>query len=449
MAKIVKYCSTCDEGYAEKFGFCPTCGSTLEAFEMNPIEAAVPMVSEPVESIKAEPAVPEFIADEISNNESTDTMAGAANFEPSFEDHTYDEGSVALNSGKGNTEPLQETPSIKEIPLTTPIYAVSKAQDADSPRDIVMPRNIDDSFHVTVIEEHDGGKRGLLMLGSLGLVLFALISGLVINIFSKDLEIGSINDDMFNALLLDDAPTVPEEIEKPKQKKDDAGGGGGGGKEDPDPVSQGQRAQMMKNPDIAPSARMDRLTNPTLTQRVGIEGPEIKTNIDPNKRYGLPNSNFQGVSDGPGKGGGQGTGIGRGQGPGTGGGFGPGSNGGMGGGSNGGIGTGDGPGFQGGPPPTAAKPKPVGVSQPLSVTSKPKPSYTDAARVAGIQGVVILRVTFRADGSIGDVSTVKGLPNGLTEQAIAAARRMSFQPKKVDGVGQTVVKNVEFTFNMY
>lgn len=37
MGRIVKYCSTCDESYAEKFGFCPTCGSTLQAFEMNPV----------------------------------------------------------------------------------------------------------------------------------------------------------------------------------------------------------------------------------------------------------------------------------------------------------------------------------------------------------------------------------------------------------------------------
>ena len=37
MGKIVKYCSSCDEGFAEKFGFCPDCGAQLQAFEMSPV----------------------------------------------------------------------------------------------------------------------------------------------------------------------------------------------------------------------------------------------------------------------------------------------------------------------------------------------------------------------------------------------------------------------------
>ena len=39
MGKLVKYCSSCDEGFAERFGFCPVCGATLQAFEMNPVAA--------------------------------------------------------------------------------------------------------------------------------------------------------------------------------------------------------------------------------------------------------------------------------------------------------------------------------------------------------------------------------------------------------------------------
>src|SRR5688500_17815290 len=37
MGKIVKFCNSCDEGFAEKFGFCPNCGQTLQKFEMNPV----------------------------------------------------------------------------------------------------------------------------------------------------------------------------------------------------------------------------------------------------------------------------------------------------------------------------------------------------------------------------------------------------------------------------
>jgi hypothetical protein len=35
---IVKYCKSCDEGFAERFGFCPTCGGVLEPFEMRPVD---------------------------------------------------------------------------------------------------------------------------------------------------------------------------------------------------------------------------------------------------------------------------------------------------------------------------------------------------------------------------------------------------------------------------
>ncbi len=85
----------------------------------------------------------------------------------------------------------------------------------------------------------------------------------------------------------------------------------------------------------------------------------------------------------------------------------------------------------------------------MKINSKPRPGYTDAARQNNIQGTVILRVTFLGSGQIGSVSVVKGLPNGLSEQAIAAAKRISFEPAKTNGVGQTVTKQVEYTFSIY
>ncbi len=85
----------------------------------------------------------------------------------------------------------------------------------------------------------------------------------------------------------------------------------------------------------------------------------------------------------------------------------------------------------------------------LRLMSKPRPQYTGEARLNQIQGTVILRVTFIADGSIGDISVVKGLPYGLTEQAIAAAHRMKFQPEQADGKPTTISKQVEYTFTIY
>ena len=48
MGKIVKFCNACDEGFAEKFGFCPNCGQSLHTFEMNAVVAEVPAMQEVV-----------------------------------------------------------------------------------------------------------------------------------------------------------------------------------------------------------------------------------------------------------------------------------------------------------------------------------------------------------------------------------------------------------------
>lgn len=85
----------------------------------------------------------------------------------------------------------------------------------------------------------------------------------------------------------------------------------------------------------------------------------------------------------------------------------------------------------------------------LMIVAKPRPSYTDSSRQVNIQGTVILRTTFLANGSIGAVSVVKSLPYGLTEHAIAAARRIVFLPAQPDGVNFAVTKQVEYTFSIY
>jgi hypothetical protein len=54
-----------------------------------------------------------------------------------------------------------------------------------------------------------------------------------------------------------------------------------------------------------------------------------------------------------------------------------------------------------------------------------------------------LKVTFLASGQIGSISTIKGLPNGLTEKAIAAARSIKFE------TGKTITRSVEYSFTIY
>jgi TonB family protein len=93
--------------------------------------------------------------------------------------------------------------------------------------------------------------------------------------------------------------------------------------------------------------------------------------------------------------------------------------------------------------------EPLGATSGLLIKGKPRPGYTDAAREKNTQGTVILKVTFLANGGIGTVSVVKELPNGLTEQAVYAANRLSFLPARRDGVPITVIKQVEYSFSVY
>jgi protein TonB len=83
-----------------------------------------------------------------------------------------------------------------------------------------------------------------------------------------------------------------------------------------------------------------------------------------------------------------------------------------------------------------------------TITAKPKPSYTKEARRNGVQGFVTLRVLLSARGKIARVRVVKGLPMGLTENAIRAACRMEFKPALKDGqpVAQWLI--AEYVFRL-
>ncbi|MEQ1923864.1 MAG: energy transducer TonB, partial [Pyrinomonadaceae bacterium] len=166
-----------------------------------------------------------------------------------------------------------------------------------------------------------------------------------------------------------------------------------------------------------------------------------------NQVWGDPNGRFTNFSNGTGTGGGQGSGTGTGQGSGRGTGAGSGTGSGYGGGIGSGNGNGSGVGDgDGGPPPPVV---PRGVSTGLKINSKPRGAYTDAARTNNITGSVILKITFLASGQVGGISVVKGLPHGLTESAIAAARRISFEPAKQNGVPITVTKTFDYGFSIY
>ncbi len=456
MGKVVKYCSSCDEGFAEKFGFCPNCGATLQAFEMSPVVAAAPPVVadesplsavEPTPVVAApEPAPPTFLAETAPVAAVPVAEIIAAPVIAEFSEPVAPrELETEFVEPEPFVEPVAKPVAAKAAPVfvqNTPIDVDKKPASYEAEHDKVTS---DGGFYVTVIEEKNARQRNLLLLGSLGFMVIAMMTATVYSLFAKDLEVGSINDDIFNAVIVDDVPTAVEE--KKEQKKDNnAGGGGGGGREEDKPVNKGDMADQTPDPIRPPDVHIPKLDNPAIVlppaSTKGVQKFE--------KVYGQlgdPNGNSDALSNGQGSGGGVGSGRGTGQGSGNGLGAGSGNGSGYGGGNgNGnGNGTGDGNGGVGAPPPRP----PVGVTQAIKILSKPRPGYTDSARQANIQGTVLLRVTFLASGQVGSISPVKGLGNGLTEQAIAAARRISFEPAKTNGVAQSVTKQIEYTFSIY
>jgi len=80
---------------------------------------------------------------------------------------------------------------------------------------------------------------------------------------------------------------------------------------------------------------------------------------------------------------------------------------------------------------------------------KPEPAYTEKARRAQITGTVILKCIFASDGTVRNIRVVSGLPYGLTERAIEAARKIKFIPALKDGKNVSMWMQLEYNFNLY
>jgi TonB family protein len=84
-----------------------------------------------------------------------------------------------------------------------------------------------------------------------------------------------------------------------------------------------------------------------------------------------------------------------------------------------------------------------------SILYKEKAKYTQEARDNTVEGTVVLSAVFAADGQLSDISVIKGLPHGLTENAIIAAKKIRFEPATKNGKAVSVRGNLEFTFSLY
>jgi TonB family protein len=219
---------------------------------------------------------------------------------------------------------------------------------------------------------------------------------------------------------------------KPKPQK--ASGGGGGGRQRPEPPSKGVPPQMALTPQIVlPNPEPPKIKNPTLPVAMTTLGdPSLRM---PKAPIGDPTGVPAPPSPGPGSGGGIGRNTGTGVGSGTGGGAGPGRGGNIGGGD---MGLGGGGSIE-----------PMTASLRPTIFYREKAKYTEEARQNKIQGSVLLQVVFNINGLVTDIKVIRGLPDGLTEKAIEAAKKIRFNPAVKNGAPVSVRGTLDFAFNLY
>ncbi len=235
---------------------------------------------------------------------------------------------------------------------------------------------------------------------------------------------------------------------KPKQEK--AGGGGGGGREEQSPASFGKLPQAdLRIPQVvAPDPHPPVIKNPSLPMPATLDADPVLFPPDTrNLAYGDPKSKSTTPSSGPGTGNGIGSGTGGGVGPGEGGGYGPGRGGNTGGGDR--NEGGGGPGGGGGGTDYNRVFSSKDVTSRARVLEKPEPQYTEAARKNQVTGTVVLKAVFSSSGSVTNITTIRGLPDGLTERAIAAAKQIRFVPAQKDGRNVSMWMQLEYNFNLY
>ena len=82
------------------------------------------------------------------------------------------------------------------------------------------------------------------------------------------------------------------------------------------------------------------------------------------------------------------------------------------------------------------------------VTYKVEPSYSDEARIARLEGTVLLYIVVGEDGSPHDLRVLRPLGLGLDEQAVDTVRMWRFQPGIKEGKPVPVQATIEVNFRL-
>jgi TonB family protein len=89
------------------------------------------------------------------------------------------------------------------------------------------------------------------------------------------------------------------------------------------------------------------------------------------------------------------------------------------------------------------------VTTKVRLLTKPEPQYTNEARNAQVEGTVVLRAVFASDGVVKRILVVRSLPNGLTEQAVRAAKKIKFIPATLDNKPVSMYMQLEYNFSLH
>jgi TonB family protein len=95
------------------------------------------------------------------------------------------------------------------------------------------------------------------------------------------------------------------------------------------------------------------------------------------------------------------------------------------------------------------------IYMPTEVTTRARvlqrrdePEYTEEARRNLVSGIVVLRAVIAFDGRLRGIRVVSGLPFGLTQNAIDAARKIKFAPALLNGQPVSQYIQIEYNFNL-
>jgi TonB family protein len=80
--------------------------------------------------------------------------------------------------------------------------------------------------------------------------------------------------------------------------------------------------------------------------------------------------------------------------------------------------------------------------------TKVEPEYSEEARKAKFQGVVVLYVEVDASGRATNMRVIHGLGLGLDEKAMEAVKQWRFRPGMKDGKPVRVAAQIEVSFRL-